>query len=118
MFQVYRQWRLSTGRTTGANQTIMTREEAKALLPIITAWANGETIQIQNGTEWCDISHAADPSFDCAPDRYRIKPKPREYWMNVYPDAEAAAVHPTKTAADASALFNRVECIKLREVTE
>lgn len=118
MFQVYRQWRLSTGRTTGANQTIMTREEAKTLLPIITAWANGETIQIQTGTKWSDISHAADPSFDCAPDRYRIKPKLREYWMNVYPQPDTIAVHTTKAQADAIALSDRVECIKVREVME
>lgn len=118
MFQVYRQWRLSTGRTTGANQTIMTREEAKTLLPIITAWANGENIQIQNGTGWCDIVHHVDLQFDCDPDRYRMKPEPREFWLNIYPQPDTIAVHTTKAQADAIALSDRVECIKVREVME
>ena len=117
MFQVYRQWRLSTGRTTGANQTIMTREEAKTLLPIITAWANGESIQIRYGNEWLDVDGIIGAAFDRPTDHYRIKPKLREFWANVYPDA-GGAVHPTKAAADANALSDRVACIKVREVME
>ena len=52
----------------------MTREEAKELLPIIQAWAEGENIQFLSDGEWQDISQA---DFTCYPDKYRIKPEPR-----------------------------------------
>ena len=51
----------------------MTREEAKELLPIIQAFADGKTIEIYD-TEWKTIDFK-DPHFDCAPSRYRIKPE-------------------------------------------
>ena len=52
----------------------MTREEAKELLPIIQAWAEGKNIQFLSDGEWQDISQA---DFTCYPDKYRIKPEPR-----------------------------------------
>ena len=59
----------------------MTREDAKKLLPIIEAFANGENIQIQvSDSKWSDIE---SPSFN-AGSSYRIKPKPREFWVNEY----------------------------------
>ena len=57
----------------------MTREEAKqivVLYPIIEAYANGETIEIFNEPtgEWKEYEKY---SFTCAPEHYRIKPKPK-----------------------------------------
>ena len=52
----------------------MTREEAKDLLPIIQAWAEGKNIQFLSDGEWHDISQA---DFTCYPDKYRIKPEPK-----------------------------------------
>lgn len=53
----------------------MTREEAKKLLPIIQAYAEGKTIQCISITdEWIDIDK---PSFDGHPSNYRIKPEPK-----------------------------------------
>ena len=48
----------------------MTREEAKELLPIIQAFAEGKTI------EWQDLI-AGSKKFDCKPSCYRIKPEPK-----------------------------------------
>lgn len=62
----------------------MTRETATQLLPIITAFAEGKTIQKnvdQRG--WIDLSF---PLFDGSPESYRIKPEPREFWVNQYDD--------------------------------
>jgi len=60
----------------------MTPENAKALLPIITAYAEGKTIQVcRRYTEsetWSDIPF---PDFNDAPDRYRIKPEPKRVAM-------------------------------------
>ena len=52
----------------------MTREEAKELLPIIQAWAEGKNIQFLCDGEWHDINQA---DFTCYPDKYRIKPEPK-----------------------------------------
>ena len=53
----------------------MTREEAKELLPIIQAFADGKTIEIYDEA-WKTMVFK-DPLFDCAPSRYRIKPEPK-----------------------------------------
>lgn len=58
----------------------MTREEAKALLPIIQAYAEGKTIQTKIKTDstglaeaWIDV---INPDLDGNPGCYRIKPEP------------------------------------------
>jgi hypothetical protein len=53
----------------------MTKEEAKELLPIITAYAEGKTIQIKdNYGNW---HYPANPDFTKGPENYRIEPKLR-----------------------------------------
>ena len=56
----------------------MTREEAKEMLPIIQAYAEGKTIQIYDDVEevWIDINFE-DPRFEGIPSYYRIKPEPK-----------------------------------------
>ena len=51
----------------------MTREEAKELLPIIQAFAEGKTIQLFTNGIW---EGAENPSFEEL-SRYRIKPEPK-----------------------------------------
>ena len=56
----------------------MTREEAKELLPIIKAFAEGKEIQYRNSlNEWLDITKNDGLSFVSLPSDYRIKPKPK-----------------------------------------
>ena len=56
----------------------MTREQAKELLPIIQAFAEGEIIQYKNFLdEWTDIEENEGLSFICLPSDYRIKPQPK-----------------------------------------
>ena len=53
----------------------MTREEAKELLPIMQAFAEGKTLQYRvnnENNEWKDIDN---PTFNDAPSEYRIKPE-------------------------------------------
>lgn len=53
----------------------MDRQQAKKLLPIIQAFAEGKTIQTINTCgEWADNYK---PLFNCDPGMYRIKPKSR-----------------------------------------
>ena len=75
----------------------MTREEAKNLLPIIQAFAEGKDIQIRNITDdgWDDINDDR-MSFCAKAEAYRIKPEPtyrpfksqEECWqeMHQHPD--------------------------------
>lgn len=54
----------------------MTREQAKELLPIIQAFAEGKIIQYKNFLdEWTDIEENEGLSFICPPSDYRIKPQ-------------------------------------------
>ena len=54
----------------------MTREEAKELLPIIQAFADGKKIQYRNRSdEWMDVEENEGLSFISHPSDYRIKPE-------------------------------------------
>lgn len=49
----------------------MTRDRIKKLLPIITAFAEGKTIEVKDiNNKWGEIT---DPYFDGDPEAYRIK---------------------------------------------
>ena len=54
----------------------MTREEAKELLPVIQAFAEGKVIQCRSSitNEWRDFD---EPAFNGVIDNYRIKPEPK-----------------------------------------
>ena len=52
----------------------MTRDEAKAILPLMEAYSKGKTIQIKNQDKWVDLIEA---TFGASPDKYRIKPEPK-----------------------------------------
>ena len=80
----------------------MTREQAKKLLPIMQAYAEGKTIQFQNGGKWYDVY---DTDFHQSPDVYRIKPESKyrpfndqeECWneMHKHPDFGWVKAHNT-----------------------
>ena len=53
----------------------MTKEEAKELLPVITAFAEGETIEVKGSYgEWVET---ISPDFGNGPKNYRIKSVPK-----------------------------------------
>ena len=52
----------------------MTREEAKELIPIIQAFADGKTIEFFKQGEWIELNN---PDFMWSADKYRIKPEPK-----------------------------------------
>lgn len=94
----------------------MTQEEARKLLPVIQAFAEGKKVQwtYKGQQQW---SFTKCPKF--SPDlEWRIKPEPFEAWVNVYPKSACSAdcMHPTKEKADLSAGAERLRCIKVREV--
>ena len=52
----------------------MTRKEAKELLPIIQAYAEGNAIQLFDGGKWLDVY---ETDFHESTYKYRIKPEPK-----------------------------------------
>ena len=90
----------------------MTRERAKSLLPIITAWAEGGEIEFKSSTGWLPMT--PNPIFCGLASDYRIKRKLRERWVNVYEDAER--IHATRIDAEENKTRDCVETIHFREV--
>lgn len=74
----------------------MTKERAKELLPIITAFAEGKTIQATHGEDWKDIDC---PNWEATGARWRVKPEPRVWWVNV-PKGEAFRSEITNAYSD------------------
>jgi len=98
----------------------MTKENAHIYLPLVQALADGE-LQF-------DISDPGKPprwspqsvaEFNYPPERYRRKPKPREWWANIYPDGRGH-LHTSQDEAEIVPL--KLECngrtIRVREVIE
>lgn len=60
----------------------MTPEHAKKILPIITAFANGERVQFYNGKHWEDGN---DLNFESRLEEYRIAPKSEDAeWLRKF----------------------------------
>ena len=79
----------------------MTREHAKELLPIITAFANGEEIQVETFNKAGTWGRVEDPNFQADPSAYRIAPKSRKVWVNEYDNGDLGNTHKDKREADA-----------------
>lgn len=76
----------------------MNKDNAKDYLPLVQALAEGKQIQSQldKHLKWRDTN---SPDFSMAPDQYRIKPEPREIWVNEYPFSDSV-VHYTEAMAN------------------
>lgn len=90
----------------------MNRDQARELLPIIQAFAEGKTVQskhpLEKVGEWGWFSQAT-PSFTPTVE-WRIKPEPREWVIDVHRDGDLISNH---------VCMNRIgiaETIKVREV--
>lgn len=83
----------------------MNREKAKALLPIITAFAEGKTIQLRYGKDdWCE---AFSPDWTADVDRYRVKREPREYGIILRKDGSVVRACPLSMLDGEVADYNR-----------
>lgn len=86
---------------------------------VIKAWADGAAVQkqIPGSSEWIDESGSLVHFHNEW--RYRVKPEPREFFINVYRDhAHGLNAHQTREVADNAAHGDRLECIRVREVIE
>lgn len=64
----------------------MNASNAKDYLPLVQALAEGKVIQHSptGASPWWD--DAEDLDFTDSPSNYRIKPEPREVWINRFPN--------------------------------
>ena len=97
------------------------------MICVLQAFERGETIQYRrlefsnNETCWFDLRPVGG-MFNCnfADYEYRVKPKPREFWVNKYSNDRTASftAYPTKEDADRFAFVSRIACIHVQEVIE
>ena len=80
----------------------MTRDEAKKLLPIIQAYADGKDVQYKSNLDgsW---KNSRELFFDIGLE-WRIKPEPMECWVVVGRDGDLVA-YTSKAGADHHASF-------------
>jgi hypothetical protein len=95
----------------------MTRERAKELLPVITAWREGKRVQVMSipRTEWVDLK---DPNWNEPPSCYRIAPEPFETWAVIVSDGAALSREDAQRQAAAWRGKDTARAVLLREVVE
>lgn len=94
----------------------MTREQAAKLLPVIQAFAEGKTIQVQRNDVWYDVKDRDSLTFESELKNYRIKPEPREFW--VVDDADGLRVYQTEAQAQWATKVLPAAIIHVREYTK
>lgn len=96
----------------------MNKDNAKDYLPLVQAMADGKSIQFNSGTschpQWINVDrfYESNPA-DC----YRIKPDPREFWLNRVDGYDNQRLFHTKESARDCAVPGAVQVL-FREVIE
>lgn len=91
----------------------MTREHAQKIAPILQAYAEGKEIQnrYEPDGKWSECLFPLwYPNIE-----YRIKPEPREFWVNIYPNG-TLCLHESERLAETGKMTNCAQTIKVREV--
>lgn len=100
----------------------MTRDEARHVAEILTAWADGETIQYRTKghARWYD-----DPNDETWSSlrvfeefEFRIKPKPREWWLSADGHGEYVFAHDCEATAARHSGLGNLPPVHVREVIE
>jgi alkanesulfonate monooxygenase SsuD/methylene tetrahydromethanopterin reductase-like flavin-dependent oxidoreductase (luciferase family) len=88
----------------------MNKEETRKAIEVMQAYVDGEQIELQWSVgEWETYDHDGKPTWNWSKYDYRIKPKPREWWL----DLNIGRFH-----ADVEKLPDGNHLIKVREVLE
>ena len=97
-----------------------TKEDTIEMIRVMQAFVGGKAIQRMglkdpDIREWDDMPIA--PIWNWAKNDYRIKPEPREFWVNFYPNLEGMYWHKSKESADRK-LHSGGTTIKVKEVID
>lgn len=94
----------------------MNKDNAKDYLPLVQALAEGKVVEIQGSDGWKVLSNY---DFTSPPKHYRIKPEPKEIWVNRYSDGSESIHYATEDTARIFAGPNKgVIQVRYREVIE
>ena len=89
----------------------MNREQTKAMLPFLQAFAEGKDVQYQNFVgNWVTLASIGESE---QPERYRIKPEPIVRYVNLYPKLQDANLYLTRDMADRYPHLSRIACIRI-----
>ena len=100
----------------------MNKEETQQAIRVMQAWVDGEEeveFESRSGS-WQPIGRVSIWEFGTT--KYRIKQKPREFWINIYPDPSAVGprravlAHQSRQDANATAAPRRTDCIRVQEI--
>jgi hypothetical protein len=95
---------------------MITKENAKDWLPIVEALARGEEVERLFPRGWTRIYELDSTDH---PSRLRVKPKPMERWVMVWPDGSASSLYASKGEVERlTDPTGRGRVVKFREVEE
>lgn len=96
----------------------MNASNAKDYLPLVQALADGRVIQHSptGASPWWD--DAEDLDFTDSPSNYRIKPEPKEIWMNRYPNGVESGPYDSEQEAHRLRANDTSIPVRYREVIE
>ena len=92
----------------------MNRKQAKEMLPIIQAFAEGKGVETKTGSGWISIENM---SFAGNPDSYRIKPEPKfrpfnteeECWLEIRKHEPFIKYKVIKSSKDVYLIIQRIK---------
>lgn len=90
----------------------MNREEAKALLPVIQAFAEGKPIQARTADKkWQTLED--EVSFNADSIIYRIKPEKKERWLVIFSNGASEIIHELPNIGLKEYYHDAVACIRI-----
>lgn len=94
----------------------MNKDNAKDYLPLVQALSEGKVIQYKyqksdKSYAWMDLESCVD--FCMPAELYRIKPEPREIWVNRFPDGHDALTW-YESEESAHRAYGRVGAVQVR----
>lgn len=93
----------------------MNASNAKEYLPLVQALADGKVIQmLEWHDDWVDM---VEISTEIPASLYRIKPEPREIWVNRYPDGTEYGRYESERLAEVHSGHGSIQ-VCYREVIE
>lgn len=93
----------------------MTRDEARAMAALMLAYADGKTVQQLSHQGWLDLSN---PAFQAHLSHYRIKPEPKEAWVNECLDGSGLSYKSKHDALQFKDYDNTRVAVHYREVCD
>ena len=96
----------------------MNKDETEQAAAVMMAFSAGQQIDsrfcFKAGLAWqLDLA----PNWNWAIKEFRLRPKPREWWVNVYAN-DQLAIHCSRDDANEIASLTRIECVRVTEVIE